>query len=449
MKKLINISKTNQDKLVFFTKYILIITSLLMALPLLNKWMYNMNKIICVWALILVMILFVNDRKSFKTKEYVVLFFFCLSYLISIFLNRGEHFLNEIVILGYTIMSFFLLTYFSKDKKKDEAVKELVCFAKTIVFITLVFALINVFIYVTQIGEIVDYSKYKYIYGVVNGQLGGIYNPNTTATLNYISGIISLILFNTVKKNKKIHVFNIIVQGLCFSLVQSRGAWICLLTYILIYFLVIRMSKEKLKAKKIFLNFVSAILVCVVLCVASRTIRHGLFQVITANPNEVVEETNNQQDRVKSKESNFNSVSTGRAALWEAVIPAYKESPVLGIGFRSIDDVLKENLTKHQYIHSAKGGLHNIYITVLVSSGAVGLTLFLIFLVFIAVKIINILFSKECQDYIKLICVFIPVWLIGELVESRIILGINFLTIMFWTLIGYVCLFAKEIKKID
>ena len=41
---------------------------------------------------------------------------------------------------------------------------------------------------------------------------------------------------------------------------------------------------------------------------------------------------------------------------------------------------------------------------------------------------------------------FIPVWLVGELVESRIVLGMNFQAIIFWIMIGYVGYYTKERK---
>lgn len=448
MNKLYDVFKKNQSKIVFVTKYIMIMECLLTALPFFNRWLYDVNKLMCAWSLFLVLFLFFSNKSNFCTKEYIVLVLFCCSYALTIILNKDNHLINEIMILAYTMMSFFTLTYCDRKKKREDVVNEIVRFSWLIVVVIFVFSCINIIIYISDVGGYVDYTKCKYLYGVVTGQLGGIYNPNTGATLNYISAIISLILLNAQKKRKKFLVLNIIVQSVCFFLVQSRGAWICLISYILIYFLTVRRNDKYSTIKNIVINLFGAVLLCGVLIVCGKGIRHGIFQIVTSVSSDQVIGMQDKKDRVKVESDDLNEVSTGRVALWEAAVPAYKESPVFGIGFRSIDDALKENLTRHQYKNSANGGLHNIYLTVLVSSGTIGFFFFAMFIMLILNKIRKIIFKSEAPEYIKCMCLFIPVWLVGELAESRIILGVNFLAISFWIVIGYVLYFAKESERI-
>ena len=56
------------------------------------------------------------------------------------------------------------------------------------------------------------------------------------------------------------------------------------------------------------------------------------------------------------------------------------------------------------------------------------------------------IFNPNISTYGKCIMAFIPVWLVGELVESRIVLGMNFQAIIFWIMIGYVGYYTKERK---
>ncbi len=448
MNKLYDVLKINQSKIVFATKYIMIMECLLTSLPFFNRWLYDVNKLICAWSLFLVLFLVFSNKKSFCTKEYFVLVLFCCSYALTIILNKENHLINEIMILAYTMMSFFALTYCDKKKKREDVVNEIIKISWLIVVVTFTFSCINLLIYISDVGGYVDYTNCKYLYGVVTGQLGGIYNPNTGATLNYISAIISLILLKAMKKRKKFLVLNVIIQSVCFFLVQSRGAWICVISYIFLYFLLVRRNDKYSIIKNIVINLFGAVLLCVVLIVGGKGIRHGIFKSVTFISSEKAIEMQEKKDRVKVESDDINEVSTGRVALWKAAIPVYKESPVFGIGFRSIDDALKENLTRHQYKNSANGGLHNIYLTVLVSSGMIGFFFFVIFIILILNKIRKLIFKSDVPEYIKCICLFIPVWLVGELAESRIILGVNFLAISFWIVIGYVLYFAKESERI-
>ena len=66
------------------------------------------------------------------------------------------------------------------------------------------------------------------------------------------------------------------------------------------------------------------------------------------------------------------------------------------------------------------------------------------FMLLVLKKMLQVFFRKDTPDYVKYIFTFIPVWLIGELAESRIILGMNFLAVIFWITMGYVMYFTRR-----
>ena len=81
-----------------------------------------------------------------------------------------------------------------------------------------------------------------------------------------------------------------------------------------------------------------------------------------------------------------------------------------------------------------------------VSCGVVGFILFALYLLCVLKKVAFGIFNPNISTYGKCIMAFIPVWLVGELVESRIVLGMNFQAIIFWIMIGYVGYYTKERK---
>lgn len=434
-------SKTGLNKIVTYTKYVLVIVTLLTAIPLLHHWFYNGYKIVGLWSIVLAAILFFKNNKYFRKKEYIVLFLFCISYFVTIILNERGHFVNEILILSYLVMSFFVLTYCDKSLTKDDVRQEIKNISWILIITTMIYSVINFIMYVAALLLNTNLAYGKYIYGMVEGQLGGIYNPNTGASLNYISAIISIVMIRKLKKRKKLLIFNVIIQAICFSLVQSRGSWICLLGFIILYSIFVW------KDRKIWIRIFTGILVCVLLCGASSAGRHVFSKaLVSLSELEVLKESEAEKivtERKEKEEKTAEEFSTGRSGLWKVGLNAYKKEKVLGIGYRSIDDVFQEELSEFVYQNSASGGLHNVYITVLVASGFAGFIFFACYCLLILIRALKILFGKNEKEYQKCIAIFIVIWFVGELVESRIMFVPSIFSTLFWLLSGYVMYFTR------
>lgn len=434
------LSKTKLNKIVTYTKYLLVIVTLLTSLPLLHHWFYNVFKIIGLWSMLLAAVLVFKNNKYFRKKEYITLFLFCISYFATVVLSEKAHFINEILIGSYLVMTFFVLTYCDKSITKKDIKEELVKISWIVVIMTMIYAIINFIMYVIALVLNTDLAWGKYIYGMVEGQLGGIYNPNTGASLNYISAIISIIMIRELKKRKKLLLFNVILQYICFSLVQSRGSWICLLGFVILYALF------GCRDKKILVRIGAGILACVLLCGISTGTRHVLSTtLVKISETKILKESEAEKivvERKEKKEKTVEEFSTGRSGLWRVGLKAFQKDKVLGIGYRSIDDVFKEELSEHVYENSASGGLHNAYITVLVASGVAGFALFAVFCFMILIRTLKILFNKNASKCQLCIAIFVIVWFIGELVESRIVFVPSIFSTLFWIFSGYVMYFT-------
>ena len=488
-----NTLEKRENSIVFMTKCILLVMGLLTAIPLVNHVARDMYKLCCVWCFLLIVYFMVKRRKNYWKIEYVLLFLFCGFYLLTIILGTRQHLINEIAILGYTGILFFSMTYCDRKQTQEQVKRELTIMAWIFVGITFLFSLAGLLMFLFSYSGELLYDGGSYIYGMWENRLWGLYNPNTGSTINYISIILSVLIF---KKNlwKKIFLaINIIIQTLCFILTQSRGGWVCIIVYLFLYWMFVK--EYKYQIKKVWKQWCYKIVIWGVICVlvvtGSSVMKKGLsnipvmiekMQIVGENkvteieeslqesisngssevqqeevrPSEQVSATELQDyiseegtnlERVDKKERNLESISTGRTGIWKIGFEAYKTHPILGIGYRSVDDVLKEKMTEWGYENSSGGGLHSIYVTVLVSSGAVGFLLFAFYIVIILKKVVKCVFIKKMPQYVKAISILIPVILVGELVESRIVLGINFLAILFWIIVGYVSFYAEEGEK--
>lgn len=453
MKKNIEKLVDRKNSIIFATKMMLIVYVMLISIPLLRNWFYFSQKLVCAWTLVLFLFLLWTDRGYYRTKEYLLMALFCGSYLITILLNIQRHFINELLILGYTVSLYFMMTYCDSKARPEEIRKELTYLMYAMVIVSFVFAVINLGIYFYSYPGTKHVSGGSFFYGISGGQLGGIYNPNTGGTINYISAVFTFLLLKKAGREKIFLILNLFVQFWCFSLVQSRGAWVSVLAFAVLYFLFVWKKPSLGRIKELGCKALLLVVCVAILTSSSKLLRNGTARVAEALHSESSSETGNDHvdipiDRNPSNEGT-SDFTTGRTGLWKIGLEEYRKAPVFGIGYRSIDDALKDKLSEYDYGNSARGGLHNIYLTVLVSSGVVGFVLFAALIVFLMLKVLKIYRSKQIPTSVKYLATCIPAWLIGDLVESRIALSLSLMSVLFWIMVGYVLYFSKESEKND
>ena len=437
-----------KDSIVFATKIVLIVYAMLISIPLLHHYLYWGKKLVCAWTLLLAVYLVLTDTAHYRRKEYLAMLLFSVSYGVTILLHINDHLINEVLIWGYLVSTYFMMTYCDRKLSAEQLHKEYRILAYTVVIVSFVFALINLGIYFAVYPGTAHMRIGSYFYGISGGQLGGIYNPNTGGTMNYISIVFALFLLTQAKKDKIFLIINMLVQFWCLSLVQSRGTWICILAFFVLYFLFVWDKPSLGRAKKIASKLCLMVVCIVLLTSASKLTRMGTIHVaetLQCNSSIDVDDDHkdipNERDMNSVGDSNF---TTGRAQLWGIGLQELRKSPVFGIGYRNIDDAIKEGVSTHDYNNSAAGGLHNVYITVLVSSGIVGFAFFAILILFLLWRILKIYCSKTAPQYVKFLATCILVWLVGDLVESRIILSLSFMSVCFWITAGYILNFSEE-----
>ena len=124
------------------------------------------------------------------------------------------------------------------------------------------------------------------------------------------------------------------------------------------------------------------------------------------------------------------------------------KKPIFGYGVRNFPDYYSEYFSKYEIQNSLIGGnFHNIFITVFVSTGIVGLVAFMMLLGYIIQRFVRYLFiSKKNSD--KLVMILFFGMLLGQLFESQIMYSTNFINIMFWFVAGYGLMICNRDEKI-
>lgn len=452
-------TRTYENKIIFWTKCTLLIMGLITAIPVANHLFRDVYKFFCVWGFLCVLYLFIKRRKNYWYKEYLLLLLFCCSYTLTILCGTREHLINEIAMLGYTGVLFFVLTYCDRKMSKEQMESELKMISWILVAIPFLFSLISFFMFVFSISGEVRLFGNVYTFGMYENRLWGLYNPNTGSTINFLSIMASVLLLKKTKKNKIFLWGNMVVQVLCLILTQSRGTGVCFFSFVAIYLFFVKKYKKDYcqTRKKVLFKRLIIILALTLMMGTAMFIKGALANVpvIVSKldggniSDSMIESAEHGLERLDKKENNIQSISTGRSDMWKIGIDAVIDEPILGIGFRNIDDVLAAKMSKDGYANSAAGGLHSVYITVLVSAGVVGFGIICLYLLCVLQKVLKCLLDKNEQRYVKAICALIPAILISELVESRIFFGMNIWAFMFWIIVGYVGFYSEKGENID
>ena len=154
---------------------------------------------------------------------------------------------------------------------------------------------------------------------------------------------------------------------------------------------------------------------------------------------------------MEQAENREGGILTGRDDLWKAGIKALGQSPILGLGRENIANETEKYLEGENWKESLHiGGLHNIYITVLVSSGILGFSLLAVFAALSFWRVIkNPVRGRKIGLWYGVLTVITMTFYITELVEARILYQVGIFYVLFWTFLGLLNAFALRASESD
>lgn len=438
----------------FIFKICMLVMTLFTAIPFVHIYIGKYVKVFLAYGILSVIYLVFRKgiRSVFKDKLGLLLLAFCASYAITVILNRSSHFFENANALIYMAVFFFLFFIFT-SKKDTDVLKEYEVLSGIVLVITFVFAIVNFFMFAFKIGGSYPVNGQPMYYGMYDNRLWGIYNANTNSMLCDISILLSMGFILNKGYKKRIRVLCIInaaLQYICLILTGSRASLYGLYMIVaLIIFLTAVKCDYKSKAKQYLKSLSAAALSLVVLVCANYFVRLTVpylpavcssIKLIFLPDEEENDFVFEKYDltRMEEVEEREGGLFNGRMDLWKAGFKTFKQSPVFGIGRENIYDFGKSELEGGKWSESLKiGGLHNIYITVLVSSGIIGFLLMATFAALSLLKMARGLFLKGQRNAWYIISfTMIILFYITEFVEARILYQVGIFYVIFWIYIG-------------
>ena len=427
--------------------YSFILVSILSMSSLIYKVANPIYKGLSALVFVFILVSLLGGFKKIKADvKFLILFGLVAgSHLLSALVNRSGNFLGNITEVIFMV-TYILLFVMLEAKQLQKVFRMTAITVQVISFLSALFALILFFARVLILFKVGDRS---YSYGVLNGRVWGIVNPNASAIFTYISIVLALYLIHQGHKYSVYFKINIIIQVIYFALMQSRGALLSLLLMIGLYFAFVARGNI---VKRLISFLTVAILVfgtnVGISFAASKYITSSRATVFNFDKTTKISDNASSSSEVANELHLIETTPSGRTNIWKNALKMGSVKPVFGYGVRNVPNYYSQYFSKYEIQNSLIGGnFHNIFITVFVSSGIVGLVAFMMLLGYIIQRFVRYLFiSKKNSD--KLVMILFFGMLLGQLFESQIMYSTNFINIMFWFVAGYGLMICNRDEKI-
>ncbi|NLP48777.1 MAG: O-antigen ligase family protein [Clostridiales bacterium] len=409
----------------------------------------------------------INYKDYIKTPGLIFTTLFLASGLLTFMINIGYNTYESAQGLTWTTLQLLMLYVISNEQSVKEIEKEIKILAVVFIAYTSIICMFGLYTVVTNYNEKIQIAGKTIVRGFSGGRLWGMYtDPNYGAVSTVISFILSLHLYQTVKK---IFLKIILISSLGLSFIYvvfsaSRTGYICMMVAIVVYAILVSLKTDdskKKRLKRILSAILVAIFVSTVLLVGILITKGAYFKIAdfkVTHDNSLGQEYEQQEGKNSLRDMfpEGKDLSNGRIKIWKSAISFFKSSPVFGIDFRNIQAAAPD---KAPELFGPQGkqirfdAFHNILIDILVSQGLVGLIIFLAFTVFVIIVFVRFYSNLNFEDtQSKRLFALIVSVLSGCLVSAMFLSDVLYVntqnTVMFWIMLGYgMKMFSDDRKK--
>ena len=437
---------------------------------------YVLLPFLFIWGLCLV---FYNQRRYdtfFNMRFGLWIGAFMAVSLLAIFFNITLTVLLSVLALLHMFICFFIF-YGMHTEPDFNFKKELYFLAYFIAITTTILNTIGFFCLMFGVHFELNFWDLTWIrFPLYENRFTGVFfNPNLLGFVSVVGIVCCHILHkdtfvHDLRKQKVNRVFiaacgttNVFALILC----DSNASFVLALGYVLLYIIYMFFDvKRKVIPSKLFLRILTLILVCAVITGASmafRTVFKAGFAVVNAKTNAIVDVIFNDQEIIDeiendekleeelngeaSFEHENENIDSGRFRLWNEGIELFKMSPVIGISYGNIVNYSGKYLSGALEFDYNHYDLHNGFLTILVSTGALGMLLFCIFGFKVTKHSIKYLYLQETSyryDVFPCLFAFLGAYLAYAFFEKALLYDISFLVMWFWLFMGYLSCFIVK-----
>lgn len=458
---------------------------------------------IYVWAGIVLYIKLIKEKKLRKIKHLPIITLFIASGLISVAVNFAYNIHENLFMIYYVILCFFLFYGLYAEKTHEAAKREMTFFFKFFLSSTTILMTISIIILLCSKK---GFMFMDYYISIKDNRFVGIFtNANLLAFYAVIGVILCHILYLRHKAVSKFTLGVSLYYGICLFinlvslfLSDSNGSLVFIIIYVcFIAFYKIFRNSDTVRTFNFIFRIISLVLACVVFAFSFLTIRsfaqEGFAALLEserkfseiqsieatstipesenskipeskpsnseetskANNNKYLPSDNTNTENIFSdkKATTFThenkNIDSGRIPLLKQAIKLFFLYPIFGVAPRNIV------LYGEKYLGGLKySDFHNGFVTILVSFGIVGFTFFIIFAVKIAKSMLICIFKKRNKndterEMLPCLLAFLAAYCVYSMFEITLLLDVSFKVLIFWLILGYAMSYLNHYEMSD
>lgn len=458
---------------------------------------------IYVWAGIVLYIKLIKEKKLRKIKHLPIITLFIASGLISVAVNFAYNIHENLFMIYYVILCFFLFYGLYAEKTHEAAKREMTFFFKFFLSSTTILMTISIIILLCSKKGFIFMDYYI---SIKDNRFVGIFtNANLLAFYAVIGVILCHILYLRHKAVSKFTLGVSLYYGICLFinlvslfLSDSNGSLVFIIIYVcFIAFYKIFRNSDTVRTFNFIFRIISLVLACVVFAFSFLTIRSFAQESFAAlleserkfseiqsieatstipeSENSKIPESKPSNSEETSKADNNKylpsdntntenifsdkkattfthenkNIDSGRIPLLKQAIKLFLLYPIFGVAPRNIV------LYGEKYLGGLKySDFHNGFVTILVSFGVVGFTFFIIFAVKIAKSMLICIFKKRNKndterEMLPCLLAFLAAYCVYSMFEITLLLDVSFKVLIFWLILGYAMSYLNHYEISD
>lgn len=471
------------ERLLLLYKAVWIVVALGKAVPWLDWQISPYIRILLIPGALLILWDLLRFRRLWKWSL-AGLAVFGILYGVTLLSVGGEGFSDGLKSLLYMALAVYLFAGYDRNRPPERVRWDMILLGRTFLAVTLVYSVLCLLTFF--FGWNIMYGENGQVgyLGVWEGRLWGLYNANTGGALNAVSMLMLLFLLRGDPKGWKIFDgVSLFLHFLCLMLSGSRTSWYAFLIVLGVGFF--RFFWETLPERfrggllRRFCLTAALLAVCFLL---GRGLQAGVSPLAGSlagmlptvsgagletetetaegteagmagagegapEPDTWAETGAEAEETAEPPVDRGGGLLTGRPILWRAGWDTFRESPLLGVSHEELIQRAESHLSDPSWTPDLQaGGLHNGYLTVLVSSGILGAAALLWWLVgFLGRTVRGLGFRNRRSTPAYAFCLlFLGLMGIMELFESRIFYQVNIFMVLFWMVCGYAEYWAER-----
>ena len=411
----------------------------------------------------------VKIKNYYKSRGFIFLVLFCISFIISALLFRKYGIYKNIRTFVWIAFQFGILYLYDVGKEKEYYRRQIEIVSNVFLSVTFILTFISIFeLFIGYSYTVLQENGPHIVHGFTWGRLFGAYwDPNIASVIVCISIIMALNKFKLCKKNtvKILYVLFIILQIIYVVFSDSRTGKLCFIVGITLYSLLRciqeLMNKHDISIKKKISITTSIVLITIILTII---VPIGIKRIYNGPIRDLIAFIQREEPKDGEKKETKNiaigrgydissDITNRRADIWNSVLDILKKEPIFGVSRNNIIPYVRENIPDTYIINNDQmdfSSMHNLTFDILASQGFVGLAIFFTFAGTCIVLLIKNLkgITQDFNDYFPMLICVIATIVASTVVMTEIIYVDSPISTVFWIYLSNI-IFSCSKNKID